>query len=90
MSSTNSLMEVTIEKKSEWFDLHPNRNLLDANFEGYKLSLEPFFQYKLDLSNDSQLDTYNYVESGESAKKDVFVSTSKTVRNAKFIDSKPI
>jgi hypothetical protein len=77
--SSASLMEVSESSSNlnsnnthgpvEWFDLKLNRDLLDASFEGYKLSLEPFVQYKLSLSNQLKLDTYNYVESGESKNK---------------------
>lgn len=72
--SSASLMEIAVEEVSnanneksvQWFDLKLDRNLLDASFEGYKLSLDPFVQYKLKADKDLVLDTYNYVESGES------------------------
>lgn len=51
------------EATPTWFDLAPDRKLLDSSFEGYKLSLEPFAHYKLELNNELKLDTYNYVES---------------------------
>ena len=57
-------MEVATEESTgqvKWFDLTPDRNLLDSNFEGYKLSLEPFVQYKLNL--DEPLDTHSLIES---------------------------
>ena len=57
------------EVKENWFDLALDRNLLDPNFEGYKLSLDTFVHYKLEMANDAKLDTYNYVESGESTQK---------------------
>jgi hypothetical protein len=72
--SSATLMEVAVEEFSnnnsennvQWFDLKLDRNLLDSSFEGYKLSLDPFVQYKLKAEKDLKLDTYNYVESGES------------------------
>ena len=48
------------EEAAKWFDLNPDRHLLDANFEGYKLSLDTFPQYKLDLTDQYALDTYHY------------------------------
>lgn len=47
------------EDDSKWFDLNPDRKLLDSNFEGYKLSLDSFPRYKLDLTKDYELETYN-------------------------------
>jgi hypothetical protein len=72
--SSASLMEVAVEefsdtnneKNVQWFDLKLDRNLLDASFEGYKLSLDPFVKYNLKAEKELKLDTYNYVESGES------------------------
>ena len=70
MSSSVSLMDVTeTEKHTKWFDLKLDRDLLDPNFEGYKLSLDTFVHYKLDLKSDLKLDTYNFVESGEGKQK---------------------
>ncbi len=53
-------------EEEKWFDLKLNRDLLDPNFEGYKLSLDTFAHYKLDMNNDLTLNTFNYVESGSS------------------------
>ena len=64
--------EVKLEKNVKWFDLALDRNLLDPNFDGYKLSLDPFTHYTLDLKVDSKLDTYNFVESGEGKQKFYF------------------
>ena len=51
-----------------WFDLKPDRNLLDAHFEGYKLSLNSFPQYKLDLAaSEHALATYNFIDSRDSS-----------------------
>jgi hypothetical protein len=61
------------EADAAWFDLKPDRNLLDVNFEGYKLSLNSFTQYKLDLaSSGHQLDTRNFIDS-PSAKQQFFL-----------------
>ena len=65
MSSANLMdqgpVEIEIsEENSKWFDLSPKRQLLDSNFEGYKLSLDSFPQYKLDLTENYQLDAYNF------------------------------
>ena len=57
------------EEEAKWFDLKLNRDLLDSKFEGYKLSLDTFAHYKLDMNNDLTLNTYNYVESGPSKQK---------------------
>ncbi|RNA43204.1 nudC domain-containing 1 [Brachionus plicatilis] len=76
--SSASLMEIGEESSqirpsprqqdnAQWFDLHPNRELLNPSFEGYKLSLDGFVQYKLELHN--KLDTYNFIESNESKQK---------------------
>lgn len=65
-------MELDTDQKlqtSNWFDLRPNRSLLDPNFEGFKLSLDTFVQYKLDLDQDLKLNTYNFIESSESKHK---------------------
>lgn len=51
---------------AKWFDLYPNRSLMDASFEGYKLTLDSFPQYKLPLTTDAHLDTYNFIESSDS------------------------
>jgi hypothetical protein len=60
----------TTPNNAVWFDLKPDRNLLDSNFEGYKLSLDSFAQYKLDLhQNNHKLDTYNFIESDASKHK---------------------
>jgi hypothetical protein len=50
--------------EEKWFDLKLNRDLLDPTFEGYKLSLDTFAHYKLDMNNELTLNTFNYVESG--------------------------
>lgn len=79
--SSASLMEIGEEPKqtrppprqednAQWFDLHPNRELLNLSFEGYKLSLDGFVQYKIEL--DNKLDTYNFIESNESKQKTFF------------------
>lgn len=58
--STASLSSPEItEEHAKWFDLNLNRELLDPNFNGYKLSLDTFPQYKLDLTQHD-LDTYNF------------------------------
>ncbi len=54
------------EDTGKWFDLNPDRDLLDSNFEGYKLSLDAFPQYKLDLTPHHQLDTYSLLDENES------------------------
>lgn len=52
--------------KVKWFDLNPDRKLLDANFEGYKLSLDSFAKFALNLRDQKhQLDTYTFIESTE-------------------------
>lgn len=63
MSSANLMdtSEDITEDSAKWFDLNPNRDLLDPHFEGYKLSLEAFSQYKLELT-DHQLDTSNLTD----------------------------
>lgn len=50
-----------------WFDLKPDRKLLNPQFEGYKLSLDSFTQYRLELDSSNQLDTYNFIESSSSS-----------------------
>lgn len=42
-----------MDTNSEWFDLTPDRNLLDFNFDGYKLSLDSLAQYKLEFKTFS-------------------------------------
>lgn len=65
-AAAEAAMNEEDDKQAKWFDLHPNRNLLDANFEGYKLSLEGFAQYKLDLAGARHtLDTYNFIDSAD-------------------------
>lgn len=66
MMETN---EIETKENTKWFDLNPDRSLLDPNFEGYKLSLDGFSQYKLDLTNNHHLDTYNYTEDESSNQK---------------------
>lgn len=61
--------QIEAEENAKWFDLNPNRSLLDPNFEGYKLSLNAFSQYKLDLTDKYQLDTYNYTDDENSTQK---------------------
>lgn len=56
-STASSSCEIT-EEHAKWFDLNLDRDLLDPNFNGYKLSLDTFPQYKLDLGQHD-LDTYN-------------------------------
>ena len=56
-TSSSSSCEIT-EEHAKWFDLNLDRDLLDPNFNGYKLSLDTFPQYKIDLSQHD-LDTYN-------------------------------
>ena len=53
---------------ANWFDLKLDRQLLDSSFEGYKLSLELFDHYKLDLTDQLQLDTYNFIENNATDK----------------------
>ncbi len=53
---------------ANWFDLKLDRQLLDSSFEGYKLSLEVFDHYKLDLTDQLQLDTYNFIENNATDK----------------------
>lgn len=53
----------------QWFDLIVDKRLMDYNFEGYKLSLNSFANYKLDLDESIKPDTYNYVNSDESKQK---------------------
>ena len=54
---------------AKWFDLVPDRNLLDSNFEGYKLCLEPFANYKINLTDEFKLDTYNFIEDDNSTQR---------------------
>lgn len=62
------------EEKEIWFDLQLNRDLLDSKFEGYKLSLDTFVHYKLDMSlNGLTLNTYNFVESSSSKQQKFFL-----------------
>jgi len=56
------MSSITEISSVRWFDLNLDRKLLDSSFEGYKLSLEPFAQYKLEMNNQLELDTYNFVE----------------------------
>ncbi|CAF0773976.1 unnamed protein product [Brachionus calyciflorus] len=67
--STENRLPPRQEDNAKWFDLHPNRDLLNPSFEGYKLSLDPFVQYKIELNQDQKLDTYNFIESNESKQK---------------------
>ena len=56
-------VEMESENSCKWVDLVLDRNLLDSSFEGYKLSLDSFVQYKLELKNELKLDTHNFLES---------------------------
>ena len=59
--------DADFDSDAKWFDLYPNRSLMDASFEGYKLTLDSFPQYKLPLTTDAHLlDTYNFIESSDS------------------------
>jgi hypothetical protein len=77
--SSASLMQVDQSEPDEvskeiWFDLQLNRDLLDSKFEGYKLSLDSFVHYKLDMSlNGLTLNTYNFVESSSSTQQKFFL-----------------
>ena len=51
------------ENNCKWVDLVLDRKLLDSSFEGYKLSLDSFVQYKLELKNELKLDTHTFLES---------------------------
>ena len=73
-TTTNGLKKSNSD--SIWFDLKPDRSLLDSNFEGYKLSLDSFVQYKLDLSQETKLDTYNFIE-GETSSSSMTIDSSK-------------
>ena len=57
MTSSQTPEEAT-EERAKWFDLNPDRDLLDPNFNGYKLSLDTFSHYKLDISQH-ELNTHN-------------------------------
>ena len=59
------MSSITEISSVRWFDLNLDRKLLDSSFEGYKLSLEPFAQYKLEMNNQLELDTYNFVENNQ-------------------------
>ena len=41
------------DKTCKWFDLKLNRDLLDFNFDGYKLSLDTLAKYSLDLEQQT-------------------------------------
>ena len=73
METETSSDNVTIDKETtnavKWLDLVPDRRLLDSNFEGFKLSLDPFVHYKLDLKDDQQLDTQNFIENDSNRQK---------------------
>jgi hypothetical protein len=81
MSSSVSLMEVdsykempvlTEDKDStdcKWFDLIPNRDLLDSSFEGYKLSLDKFSQHKTELREELQPNTYTFIDANSNESK---------------------
>lgn len=62
----NTGVSSSSSSEAKWFDLYPRRELIDASFEGYKLTLDSFAQYKLALAADSPVDTYNFIESSES------------------------
>lgn len=66
MNPNSSVALVEDDKDAKWFDLHPSRELLDSSFEGYKLSLDSFAQYKLPMGEANRLDTYNFIESSDS------------------------
>ena len=57
----------TVADAERWFDLMPRRELLDANFDGYKLSLEPFAHYTLDLGGAHKLNTRTFTDSSSSS-----------------------
>ena len=53
----------TSEKK--WFDLKLNRDLLDYNFDGYKLSLDVLPKYKIDLVENIDISYQNELKTSK-------------------------
>lgn len=55
---TEAVSELIDEKTCKWFDLKPDRDLLDSNFDGYKLSLENIAKYSINLEQPN----YNLID----------------------------
>jgi hypothetical protein len=66
--NSNEMEETTAAAK--WFDLRPNRDLLDSNFDGYKLSLDSLNNSKIKIPS---VDIYNYMKSDDNQNSKCFV-----------------
>ncbi len=60
MIDTESLVE-----DEKWFDLKLNRDLLDNNFEGYKLSLDALAKYNIDLISKIDISYHNDIKTSK-------------------------
>jgi hypothetical protein len=49
----------------KWFDLKLNRDLLDNNFEGYKLSLDALAKYNIDLISKIDISYHNDIKTSK-------------------------